>query len=276
MLAAAAHEELFATGIREVTDEEVRFYLTHGWVKLDGLVSPILIEELLARTKRKMGENAEHDKDNRGGIVKGSVAAIWRFYEGLSEEDEFAYGLTHSQGIARVASRLLRDRAVRFYSDEVACKMPAAQGGGKTPWHQDFPYHPFDRAGVMNFWFALVDCPPEKGTMRFLNGSHGSGPWGRYIHRTDGVDLVDDNPWVREMFDISPPLHLKPGDATVHDRNLIHCAPENTTATPRWVYLVGYFPADALYTGANNRRMDGLGLEVNKPLDHPKFPLLRI
>jgi hypothetical protein len=33
-------------------------------------------------------------------------------------------------------------------------------------------------------------------------------------------------------------------------------------------------PADALYTGAQQRRTDGLGLKVNEPIEHPRFPRL--
>jgi hypothetical protein len=262
-----------ATGIREVTEEEVQHYRQNGWVKLERLVDPAIMASILERVKARMGEDAQNTKDRRGGLKNEKVNALWQYYEGLSEEDDFVYEFSHSRELARVAARLL-GRPVCFYSDEVMCKLPERAGGGKTPWHSDFPYHPFDRRGVCTFWFPLVDCPPEKGTMRFLSGSHDSGPWGRFVTRDDGVDVLDFFPELRDRFPISPPLHLHVGDATVHDRNIIHMAPPNQTATPRWVYSHGYFPHDALYTGAPNRRMDGLGLEVNKPINHPKFPLI--
>jgi ectoine hydroxylase-related dioxygenase (phytanoyl-CoA dioxygenase family) len=272
---SAVETPAIAGAIREVTDEEVAFYRENGWVKLERLIEPALAEELLRRIQARMGTSAERTRDSRGTALKSKeLDALWQYYEHLSEEDEFVEELSHSRELGRVANRLLGDRGVRFYSDEVMCKLPAATGGSKTPWHQDFPYHPFDRRGVCTFWFPLVDCPPEKGTMRFLSGSHDSGPWGRFVHRTDGVDLLDAFPELRERFELSPPLHLRPGDATVHDRNTIHSAPPNATDEPRWVYSQGYFPADALYTGAPNRRMDGLGLKVNEPFDNPKFPLI--
>jgi hypothetical protein len=54
----------------------------------------------------------------------------------------------------------------------------------------------------------------------------------------------------------------------------VHCAPENATDDIRWVYAVAACPADVLYTGAANRRTDGLGLQINAPLEHPNFPIL--
>jgi ectoine hydroxylase-related dioxygenase (phytanoyl-CoA dioxygenase family) len=69
-------------------------------------------------------------------------------------------------------------------------------------------------------------------------------------------------------------MHLKPGDATAHNLMTVHAAPENSTSEPRWSYLTSMFPADALYTGAQQRRVDDLELTVNQPFDHARFPLL--
>ena len=72
----------------------------------------------------------------------------------------------------------------------------------------------------------------------------------------------------------SPPLHLEPGDATVHDGMTIHSAGANQTADPRWSYVVQYFVADALYTGAMNRQTDRVAhLAVGKPLCDCHFPV---
>ena len=80
--------------------------------------------------------------------------------------------------------------------------------------------------------------------MRFLNGSHKLGPMGRVIHRTDGVDFLDLYPWMFDEFELSEPMHLKPGDATAHNLLTVHAAPENQTSDPRWSYLTSMFPAD--------------------------------
>lgn len=266
---------LAEAAIREVTDEEVASYHRNGWVKLEGLLDPGLVAEILARGKQRMGERADAAMpDNRKTIMSAQLQAIWRNWQNPADEDEFFRSVSRSRPLARVASRLLNDRDVRWWSDTVMCKMPASEGGSRTPWHQDFPYHAMDRHGVFNFWIALVDIPPEMGTMRFLNGSHRIGPMGRVIHRTDGVDLLDLYPWIADEYEVSEPMHLKPGDATAHNLLTIHAAPENQTSEPRWSYLTSMFPADVLYTGAQQRRTDDLDLTVNEPFDDPRFPLL--
>jgi ectoine hydroxylase-related dioxygenase (phytanoyl-CoA dioxygenase family) len=268
---------LAEAAIREVTDEEVAFYHRNGWARLEGLLDPELAAEILRRGKQRMGERADAEMpDNRKTIMTPTLQAIWRNWQNPAEEDEFFASVSRSRPLARTASRLLHGRDVRWWSDTVMCKMPAAEGGSKTPWHQDFPYHAMDRHGVFNFWIALNEITPEMGTMRFLNRSHELGPMGRVIHRTDGVDLLDLYPWIAEECEVSAPLHLKPGDATVHNLLTVHAAPANRTDTPRWSYLTSMFPADALYTGAQQRRTDDLELTVNQPFDHARFPLLEL
>ena len=268
--------ESMATGIRDVTDEEVAAYREQGWVKLDAFIGADVVATLLERAQARMGVDAAGTADTRKvtpGMGNRTVSALWQLYETPSRHDEWIDAWSHSAAMGRVAARLL-GRPARFYNDQVMCKLPASLQGGPTPWHQDLPYHAFDRRGRLSIWIPLVDCPPEQGSLRFLTGSHMLPALGRYVHRTDGVDTVTDNPWLLERFEISPPLHMKAGDATVHDANIVHSAPENRTGELRWVYSATMFPHDALYTGLANRLTDGIGLVVNQPFDHPDFPIL--
>jgi hypothetical protein len=254
--------------IREVTADEIATYRENGWVKLERLFDPQLATELLERLQVLMAAGGDQDNPFQGAGI-----TMFQAYEDPSKSDQLFHDFSHAPGLARAAVALM-GRPERFYEDKALCKEPAASGGGHTPWHQDFSYHPFDRQGTLLFWVPLVDCPPEKGTMRFLNGSHRAGLFGRFVHRTDGYDLLDHYPELRDRLAMSEPLHLEPGDITVHDRMTLHYAPENTTDSTRYVYTVSWFNRDALYTGAPNHRMDGLGLKVNEPLDHPNFPAI--
>lgn len=272
---ATVAQSVIENGVRAVTDDEAAFYRENGWVRLDGLLSEELAAEILRRAKERMGEHVEKElTDNRAGIMTPQLRALWKDWQNPAEDDDFFRALSQSAAMGRVASKLLRDRDVRWWSDAILCKMPASEGGSRTPWHQDFPYLSTDRIGLLNVWAALVDIPPQMGAMRFLSGSHGVGPMGRVIHRTDGKDLLDLYPFIAEEYAISEPLSLKAGDATVHDWMTVHAAPQNDTEQPRWAYVDSLFPADTLFTGAQQRRTDGLGLTVNETFDHPRFPLI--
>lgn len=259
--------------VREITDDEVRHFRENGWVKLERLFPPEAVEGLLARARARMGE---HPKTVSRLDPDRTIADEYGWYsrwDGPSHVDTWIHGLSHSRALARVASRLMNG-PVRFYFDHIFVKLPARRRGTSTPWHQDLPHHPLDRHGALTIWVPLIECPPEMGSMRFLNGSHRSGLYGRFLNRDDGVTLLDDHPDVLDRFTISPPLHLQPGDATVHDLAVIHYAPENAGDAPRWVYANQWLPPSARYTGAPNHRTDGWELAVDKPLDHPRFPLI--
>lgn len=263
-------------GIRDITAEELALYGENGWVKIDGLLSAEIAGELLRRIQERMGVDAELQMRGdywEAGLPQPSAQA-WQNYDSPSQDDEWIHDVCFSDRLTYATTRLM-GRDARYLADHVLCKVPPKRRGGKTPWHNDLMTFPVDRAGGLTIWMALDDCPPERGTLRYLSGSHRERPLGRYFHCPDGKDMVDANPWLLDRYEVSPPLHLRPGDALVHDFMTIHSAPENLTDTPRWIYGSHRIPADALYTGAPQRFFDGIGLKVNEPIDHPKFPLLK-
>jgi ectoine hydroxylase-related dioxygenase (phytanoyl-CoA dioxygenase family) len=197
---------------------------------------------------------------------------MWQDYDQASLADPVLGSYVRSAELGRVAYDLI-GRPVRYLQDQLLVKRPSSTGGAATQWHQDMPYLPLDRSGVAHIWLALVDVPPEMGSMRFLDRSHLMGSFGRAQHDELG-DLSRTHPELFETCGMSPPLHLVAGDATVHDAATAHYAPPNSTETPRWAYLTAFFRADALYTGAPHRDTSVVaGLQVNKVLDHPRFPV---
>lgn len=260
-------------GGRTITSDEIEHYKNHGWVKLEGLFEPATIAGILSRAKARMGEDPSSVSRSQPDSRVPNEYKWYARWDGCSHSDEWLYHLSHSLALAKLAS-LLMVSPVRFYFDHVFAKIPASNGGSETPWHQDLPHHPLDRQGALTIWIPLIDCPPEMGTLRFLSGSHRAGLLGRYLNRNDGICLADENPWVLDQYKISPPLHLRAGDATVHNLAIVHRAPENATALTRWVYTTQWLPLAARYTGAPNHRTDGLGLAIDQPLDHPRFPVI--
>ena len=268
------------SGIRTITNQEVDTFHREGWVRLDGLLARELAAELLGRAKEMMaapddGTAAAGSVSDTAQQVEGlkQVLDVGAFYDrrylAMEGEEPFA-GVAFSEQLGTNVQRLTgRNVGIRYRTDFLACKMPAGHGGSDpTSWHQDMRFMPHDRAGSVNVWIALDEVTPERGSLRFLSSSHAEGAVGW------ADDLSTERPDLFDRYELSPPLHMKPGDATIHHSYTIHGAPANETDSPRWTYIISYFPSDVRYTGAPNPEHDGLGLDVGKRIDHDRFRLV--
>jgi len=137
---------------------------------------------------------------------------------------------------ARVAAELMEVEAVRLYHDQALFK---EAGGGRTPWHQDQFYWPFDSPHTITMWMPLVDVAPEVGSMRFVVGSHRLG-------HVSGESISDESD--REVaalieaqgLEVETHGPLAAGDATFHAGWTLHSAGPNPTSTMRSVMTVIY------------------------------------
>ena len=274
--AVALLEEQSPDHVRDITTGEIEHFRKNGWVKLDRLFDKWAVDGLLQRAQSRMGSDPLTVSRTSSTERVANEYNWYARWDGCSHADEWIRQISQSRALARVAARLMGKAEVRFYFDHMFVKRPAKSDGGETPWHQDLPHHPLDRQGVLTIWVPLVGCSPEMGSLRFLSGSHRAGLLGRYLNRRDGISLIDEHPWVLEQYEKSPALHLQAGDATVHDLAVIHYAPPNTTNSPRWVYSTQWLPPATRFTGAPNHRTEGHGLTIDKPLDHPRFPIIAV
>lgn len=243
-----------AAHIREVTDEEVAFYEKYGWVKLDGLISPDFAAELL-----------------RVGIEKSGDPAAWNALAPKPDAEPFR-SLVFGDLMGRNAARLVNRRRLtddevplRYRADHFVKRDPGGERG--TPYHQDSAEHGSDRVGELQFWLALDEVTPEMGAMRFLSGVHREGPLGAGALGQN--DLLVQYPKLAELYELSPPFHYQPGDATVHHGYMIHGAPPNTSDRARWSYIFSYTPADTRWWNGEVRNWGSERL----PLQDEKNPV---
>ncbi|GAA4616481.1 hypothetical protein GCM10023195_73350 [Actinoallomurus liliacearum] len=255
-----------AAPVRDVTEEEVRFFRANGWVRLPGLVGPDFVDRLRQRA-------LDHLAARRRAPGAGFVDEAFGQDRDIADRDEDFRALATSPALGRAAARLLTGvERVRLQVTNVLVKEPGRHG--RTVFHQDFPWMPMDTSAMLTVWLALSDVPADMGSLRFFTGSHRHGTLGRTFVR-EGDDALTRHPWLRDL-ELSPSLDLTAGDATVHSALTVHGAPQNRRNTPRLSFTATYFDAAALYTGAPYGQTDGLGLEVNRPFDHPKFPLIPV
>jgi ectoine hydroxylase-related dioxygenase (phytanoyl-CoA dioxygenase family) len=259
-----------------VSEEQVKEFGDKGWIVIRNIIPRETALALRESAVRTSGENRppemEFDPTKNNYINDKRFQAQHRLYPGAENVDELFASVVYSPKIAGVSRELLGAEDVRHLRSIIMEKPPVSEGGQQTSWHQDFPFLPIDRSRSLSIWIALMDLVPEQGTLRFVTGSHKYGSLGRDAHMRPGSDntgrFIDPER-------VSSPITLKAGDATVHWDLTLHGAAPNESDVSRWAVSIGYVDAAALYTGAPNRLTDGLGLQVNMPLDHEKFPIIR-
>ncbi|MCG5212105.1 phytanoyl-CoA dioxygenase family protein [Streptosporangium soli] len=250
--------------VRDVTDDEAAFFTEHGWAHLPRLVDPAHVTLLEDRAKEHLAERTR----SRRTLVDQAFGQS----RDIADGDPLFHALAHSPALGRGATRLLRGvTGVRIQVTNLLIKEPGG-GHGATEFHQDFPWMPMDRSAMLTVWLALGDVPADMGSLRFYTGSHRQGILGRSFTRA-GDDQLSQHPWLGDL-EVSPPLDLAAGDATVHHALTVHGAPANRRDAARLSFTATYFDADALYTGTPYGQTDGLGLVVNRPFDHPRFPVV--
>jgi ectoine hydroxylase-related dioxygenase (phytanoyl-CoA dioxygenase family) len=191
---------------------------------------PIISDAALrySREKRPLEE-----RDTYGKAFL-QVPNLWR-------RDEAVAKFVLARRFAKVAADLLGVDGVRIYHDQALFK---EAGGGKTPFHQDQYYWPFDAADTITMWMPLVEVTEEVGSMTFASGSHRLG----YLGQFEISDRSEEE-FSRLISERNIPLNthgaMAAGDATFHAGWTLHGAPPNPTGTMREVMTVIYF-ADGL------------------------------
>lgn len=263
--------------LRVLTAEQVRRFRVDGFLKLEGLIAG----DELARL-REVCVGTE-DRPRSGLVGQGSddprfayhaderYRRMWSNVFDLRLELAEVQRLVHR--LADVARDLV-DEDVRVFWDKTFVKPPITEGTRESVWHQDFPYNPIDRRGMLTVWVALEDVPVESGALRFVPGSHRLGPLGR-------LDLVGDDigvdgllrPEDRSLVGDPVAVPLRAGDATVHDALTLHGAGPNTTNRPRRAWTVVYLPASTRYTGGPHPQagINELELVPFSTFDHDRF-----
>ncbi|MEU6419640.1 phytanoyl-CoA dioxygenase family protein [Streptomyces spiralis] len=256
--------------VRTVSPEETAFFAEHGWVRLPGLVDQREISRLRERAEARLANRLTGETESAGFVDQAFGQD-----RDIADADEGFRQLAHDPTMAaNVVALLGTVDNVRLQITNLLVKQPKGQGrhDGATVFHQDFPWMPMDRSGMLTVWVALAPVTPEMGPLRFYDRSHVRGLLGRSFVRPHD-DMPTQHPWLADL-PITEGAALAPGDATVHHCLTVHGAGENTSDAVRLSFAATYFDADTLYTGAPYGQTDQLGLGINGPFDHPRFPAL--
>ncbi len=209
------------------------YYRQHGHALIRGLASA---EEVAAYRPAIEEAVRDHNRESRPLAERGTYGQAFLQTTNLWQVDPAVARFVLAPRFGRMAAELMGVEAVRLYHDQALFK---EAGGGRTPWHQDQFYWPFDSDRTITMWMPLVDVGPEVGSMSFVAASHRLG-------HVSGESISDESD--REVAALIAQRHLEVethgpmavGDATFHAGWTLHSAGPNPTATMRPVMTVIY------------------------------------
>lgn len=255
-----------------LTDKQVEFYQTNGFIQINDLISPEELDELAALTDEM---NAEIEKllppwEERNAYQRVflQIVNVWR-------RDERFRKFTFHPVLADVARRLMKAQHVRLWHDHLMTKLPGELGRA-TDWHQDYPYWPMNEPGAMSIWIPMQDVDWENGCMHFVPGSH---LWKQHevilLDSEEKVDIFDTvkDKAPEEVQRVYCPL--KRGSVTFHDGRTFHFAGKNLTDKPRRVLSIIYMADGTTYNGNSHPIANDVDyLKVGEKFDGEFFPIL--
>lgn len=258
-----------------LTEEQIAFYRTNGFIQIDGVLASDELEELRAYMEEAMDAEVsdartlhKNRQANDGGYsrVLNQVVNVWRDHGGLAK-------YSFHPRLADLALQLSGASGIRFFHDHALWKMP---GDSKpTPWHQDFPYWPMTASGhaALSIWIALDDVDEHNGCMMFIPGSQGQTklPAVPLNNPIDLFDYVEDPALKSEQPVI---CRMKAGSATFHCGLTFHYAHANVTDKPRRAFAIIYMPDGTIYSGKRHVITDPLALAAGAPIAGGLCPLL--
>ncbi|NKB66411.1 MAG: phytanoyl-CoA dioxygenase family protein [Candidatus Latescibacteria bacterium] len=225
-----------------LTQEQVDFYRTNGYITVEQAVASESIDAMLQATDEFVEKSRQaSDHTNEFDLEPGHSAQAPRLRRLKGPENlHRAYDRVFRQpSIIEMIAQLVGP-AVRHFGGKL--NMKSAGFGSPVHWHQDHAFSPRTNDDVLAVGIPLDDMDAGNGCLLVVPGSH-RGPIFNHYQDSVFVGAVTE-----PDFDPQPvvPLELKAGDISIHHGRLLHASAPNTDPNrSRRLYLGQYCAADA-------------------------------
>jgi len=251
-----------------LTQEQIDFYHTNGYITVKNILSPEEVAELQRVTDEfveKSRQVTQHTDvfDLEPGHTP-EAPRLRRLKNPVQQHPVYDRMLRHDQILDIVAQ--LIGPGIRTNGNKL--NMKSAGFGSPVEWHQDFAFYPHTNDDLLAVGIAIDDMMMENGPLLVIPGSH-KGPM--YSHHQDGifVGAVTD-----AEFDLAEtvPLELKAGDISLHHARILHASAPNVSNRPRRFLLFQYCAVDAWpLLGVSNWNAFNADILRGEPTDEPRL-----
>ena len=259
-----------------LTQEQIDFYQTNGYIVVENVISAKDIAELRKITDEfvdKSSEVTEHTNvfDLEPGHTPESPQ-LRRIKNPVALHPIYDRMLRHDYILDSVAQ--LIGPNIRY--DTSKLNMKSAGVGSPVEWHQDFAFAAdVTNDDMLSVGLAIDDMTRDNGCLLFIPGSH-KGPV--YNHHQNDVfvgaitnpDFTPDN---------AVPIEVKAGGITIHHTRTLHASAPNLSGQSRRLFLLQYCAADVLsslpitdWTGLDAAILRGEQVRAPRYTDIPSVP----
>ena len=259
-----------------LTQEQIDFYQTNGYIVVENAISAKDIAELRKITDEfvdKSREVTEHTNvfDLEPGHTSESPQ-LRRLKNPVTLHPIYDRMLRHDYILDSVAQ--LIGPNVRY--DTSKLNMKSAGFGSPVEWHQDFAFAKDpSNDDMLSVGLAIDDMTQDNGCLLFVPGSH-KGPIYDHYQNNVFVGAITD-PDFRP--DNAVPIEVKAGGITIHHTRTLHASAPNLSGQSRRLFLLQYCAADVLsslpitnWTGLDAAILRGEQVREPRYADTPPVP----
>jgi hypothetical protein len=173
--------ERFALSERErallPSDEDVAFYISHGWYLTKKLFTDDEVDELVAASERYYaGERSRRlpTRPARLAYWEPADGNVQRHNDYVHYESDALAKVLGKPLIGAVAARLAHAVEVRVFQSTLIYKPPiVGEPSNIVPWHFDKHYWATSTSeSMLTAFIPLHDCDEQMGTITMVDGSH--------------------------------------------------------------------------------------------------------
>ncbi|MDJ0825678.1 MAG: phytanoyl-CoA dioxygenase family protein [Rhodobacter sp.] len=226
-----------------LTDAQITFYRTQGYLVLENRIPMPVIEALRAEIARfedeARGMSASNDRLDLEDSHTPQAPRIRRIKLPHTTSDVVRELMTSDHLLAPVRDLIGPD--LRLHTTKL--NMKSAGYGAAVEWHQDMAFYPHTNDDVLAVGVMIDDMGPENGPLMVFPGSH-RGP--TYDHHAGGVfvgavDLTAAGLNARDAVMLTGPA----GSVSIHHGRILHGSALNRSDRDRRLLFYECLAADA-------------------------------
>jgi hypothetical protein len=239
------------------SEEDVRFYETHGYFVTGKIFPDEMIEEALYGVQRYYRGERDYVLPISGGFLdwREEHGECLRINDYVSLQNEELRKLVAWPLLGQFAAILSRAVEIRLFHDQLICKPPTDDTSTSIGWHIDRSYwNTCSSDKMLTAWIPLAAYDVEMGPLMIIDESHlwQGNEWmttfGEHDLETIEAQINTANGEIRKVS-----IAIKPGQVSFHNGATIHGSCQNRGNQARIALTVHFQDGENRYRPYTDR-----------------------